>query len=67
MATDESPLQESPRGEVGEHVRTVGGGGGKGAQSRFEEDVAGDATLHGEKASPSDRRRGQTSPHADRG
>ena len=67
MATYEAPRPEAARGEVGEHVRTVGGGGGKGAQSRFEEDVAGDATLHGEKASPSDRRRGQTSPHADRG
>jgi Raf kinase inhibitor-like YbhB/YbcL family protein len=64
MATYEAPAVQPSRDTP--HMKTDGGGGGKGAASHGDERVAGDARLLGEKASPGDRKRGETSPHADR-
>jgi Raf kinase inhibitor-like YbhB/YbcL family protein len=59
MATYEAP-EVSENAAAGE-PRTFGGGGGKGAASKIDVDITGDARLRGEHPSPSDRARGETS------
>jgi hypothetical protein len=57
--------KDSPNSQGGGNSKSAGKGGGKSAAGGVPDEVAGNTTIHHEKASPSGRGRGETS-HADR-